>query len=76
MISTWRDTVKPEHLIAVPDAIWSILDTLEDLLRPSPDPDKFLFMARLRRRGRLEGLLTSHEYSELQEYIIGPRGWL
>lgn len=76
MVASWRDTVKIEHLVAVPDATWSTLDTLEDLLRPSPDPDTFLFMARLLRCGRSEGLLTPREYSDLQQYLVGPGGWL
>ncbi len=76
MISSWRDTVKLKDLPAVPPEIWSTLDTLEDLLCPPSDPDKFLFMARLLRHGKDEGLLTSREYSDLQHYLLGPRGWL
>lgn len=75
MFTGWMSTCKAEWLQAVPAGIRKTLDTLEELVAPEADADKYVFMGHLLREGKRLGLISAQEYSQLQEFIVGPHGW-
>jgi hypothetical protein len=75
-MKSWRDTIKPEDVVGVPKPIQDTLDILSDLIQLEDWDDKYVYMSKLLKYAKDEGLLNSYEEDTLRTFIVGPRGWL